>query len=91
MAPVTATAGTDECDAVAKQADELYGNEWLRAYKQDPSPGVTLRRCHYSSTEKGIEPVPPSSVVTVDVDVRTTILSLPGSTDPGHRCGPGGD
>ncbi|WP_280762879.1 hypothetical protein [Prescottella agglutinans] len=91
MASVTASAGTNGCDAVAKQPDELYGKEWLRAYKQDPSPGVALRRCRYSSTVEGIELVPPSSVVTVDGDVRTTILSLPDSTDPGHRCGPGGD
>lgn len=85
-------ADTDGCSAKPKQPDELYGKQWLAAYKSDPASGVTLRRCHYEQrAQDQVDLVPPSSVITDDAEVQRIILALPDSTDPGHRCGPGGD
>ncbi|MCL2532986.1 MAG: hypothetical protein FWE39_02370 [Nocardiaceae bacterium] len=63
----------------------LYGREWLLAYKQQPSSGVTLRRCHYSPTMDtgplaGHLDQPPS-VVSDSPEVEGILLPLPDSTD----------
>ncbi|MGO4202999.1 hypothetical protein AB4Z09_14870 [Rhodococcus sp. TAF43] len=91
-AAVDTTTGSDGCDVVPKQRDELYGKEWLLAYKQEPSSGVSLRRCHYSrSAQDRTDLVHPASGIADADEVQEIILSLPDSTDVGHRCGPGGD
>lgn len=75
-----------------QRPDELSGDPWLVAYKRDPASGVTLRRCHYEqSAKERIDLVPPSSIITDRVEVQKIILALPATTDPGHRCGLGGD
>ncbi|NKT14608.1 hypothetical protein GS979_07170 [Rhodococcus hoagii] len=85
-------ADMEGCSAKPKQPDELYGKQWLAAYKSDPALGVTLRRCHYEqSAQDRVDLVPPSSVITDDAEVQRIVLALPDSTDPGYRCGPGGD
>ena len=72
--------------------EKLFGREWLLAYKQDPSSDVTLLRCHYaSSAQDRTDLVPPPSVITDGTEVQRILVSIPDSTDPGHRCGPGGD
>ncbi|OYD60800.1 hypothetical protein BDB13_5686 [Rhodococcus sp. OK302] len=102
-APADTTAGSTQCAAAAAYyEDNLFGREWLLAYKQDPTvSGVALRRCHYSHERYQDGPVPPSpdmaddgelvppsSVITDDAEVQRIILSLPDSTDVGKRCGP---
>lgn len=89
---VEPVAESDGCAAAPTLQDALYGRDWLDAYRLDSSAVATLRRCHYSSTAQDrIDLVPPSSAITDGVEVQRIILSLPESTDVGHRCGPGGD
>lgn len=80
----------------------LFGREWLLAHKAEPpSSGVSLLRCHYRhNASDDFDPsapdapvkvmtgdlVPPPSAITDGIEVQRILLSLPDSSDLGHRC-----
>lgn len=83
----------------------LFGRAWLLAYKQNPSTPVSLLRCHYVHNPDGDgdpsapdaprkvmtgDLVPPPVIIPGGAEAQKILLSLPDSTDLGHRCiGPG--
>ncbi|MET3642718.1 hypothetical protein ABIC73_004321 [Prescottella equi] len=79
----------------------LFGREWLLAFKQNPSTPVSLLRCHYvhNPNADGDQLAPdahrkamtgdlvsPPVIIPGGAEVQKILLSLPDSTDLGHRC-----